>query len=106
MIVCIAYYFEAPGDPSPETTLESELQLVLLRLARRIRQRSGDGLTPSRLSGLSTIHRHGPIRLGELGRRERVGSSTITRLEEEGLIARLQDPADRRSALVQMTDRG
>lgn len=51
-----------------------------------------------------------PIRLGELGRRERIGKSAVTRLvarlEAECLITRVPDLEDGRSSLVQLTEEG
>lgn len=88
----------------------AELRLVLHRLGRRIRQRADAGLTPSRMSALSTIARHGPLRLGDLGAREGVGKSSITRivarLEQDGHIDRIDDPNDGRGALVTITPAG
>ena len=99
-----------PSTIRPELEIVAPLRLVLLRLARRIRQQAADGLTPSRMSALSTIQRHGPIRLGELGERERIGKSSVTRLaaglEQAGHIRRVVDPADGRSSLIDLTAQG
>jgi DNA-binding MarR family transcriptional regulator len=47
---------------------------------------------------------------GELARRAELTSGTMTarldQLEDEGLVRRLRDPADRRSVLVELTAKG
>jgi DNA-binding MarR family transcriptional regulator len=88
----------------------ARLRLSILRLARRIRQRADTGLTPSQLSALSTIERHGALRPGSLADHERIGKSSVTRLlanlEAQGQVQRLPDPADGRCAFVELTDEG
>ena len=88
----------------------ARLRLSILRLARRIRQRADIGLTPSQLSALSTVERHGALRPGELAHYERIGKSTVTRLlanlEAQGNLQRLPDPDDGRSTYVALTDQG
>lgn len=67
-------------------------------------------MTPSQLSALATLDRHGPMRLGRLADHERVGKSTITRivaaLEDTGQLERVPDPDDARCAVVAVTDSG
>lgn len=98
------------SDTDVDLEVVAELRLVLHRLGRRVRQQADAGLTPSRMSALSTIARHGPLRLGELGAREGVGKSSITRivarLERDGHIDRVEDPSDGRGALVTVTSSG
>lgn len=81
-----------------------------MRLARRLRQQSAGGLTPTQLSALATVERAGPVTLGDLALAERVQPPTITRvvakLDEQGLVTRQTDPFDRRSALVATTAEG
>lgn len=95
---------------APDLVLVGQLRLVLVRLVRRTRKRSGTGLTPSQLSALSTIERHGSLRLGRLGELEQVTKSTVTRLvsrlEQEGILARVADEEDGRSSRVELTDAG
>jgi DNA-binding MarR family transcriptional regulator len=90
--------------------LASGLRLVVMRLARRLRQRADAGITPSMLSALSSVERLGPITLGDLAAAERVQPPSLTaivgRLEEEGLVAREGDPDDRRVARVRLTPSG
>ena len=103
---------ETAADTSASIPLAAvaELRLVLLRLGRRIRQQADSGLSPSQLSALSAIARHGPLRLGDLARRERIGKSSVTRvvakLESKGNIERQSDPDDGRCARVVVTRSG
>lgn len=88
----------------------SRLQMAVTRLARRMRREAGSEMTPSQLSVLASIHRHGPITLGELAACERVAPPTITKLvgklEEDGLVQRIVDAADRRVVRVIATTAG
>ena len=93
----------APTD----TQLASRLRLAVMRLARVLRQKAQDSITPSQLSALVSIERAGPVTLGELASLESVQPPTMTRivagLEEQGLVQRDVDPADRRVSRVRMT---
>jgi DNA-binding MarR family transcriptional regulator len=97
------------GHPSAaEDSAEiARLRLSVVRLARQIRQHGQSGVTPSQLSALATLNRHGPMPLGGLAEHERIGRSTVTRLvrglEEAGFVERAPDPADGRSAIVSAT---
>lgn len=100
------------ATPTLETgaPLAGRLRLAVARLARRLRQQSGEGLTPSQWSALATIERAGPITIGDLARCERVQPPTATnavnRLERERFVARTADPDDRRSIRVSVTPTG
>jgi DNA-binding MarR family transcriptional regulator len=88
------------------------LRLAITRLARRLRQHATvtESMTPSRLSALTTIHRRGPCRLSDVATKERIGKSSVTRiaakLERDGLVSRVPDPHDGRSALLVTTTAG
>jgi DNA-binding MarR family transcriptional regulator len=88
----------------------ARLRLSIARLARRLRQEAGTGLSPSQHSALITITLHGPLTLGRLARIEQVAPPTITRivvkLEDDGLVARTVDPTDRRVSRVAITTEG
>lgn len=90
--------------------LASRLRLDISRLARRLRQEAGAGLSPSQTAALATIERHGPLTPSELANRERVQRPTVTRvlgrLEEDGLVQRAADPDDRRCSLVSISPAG
>ncbi|MGH8775975.1 MAG: MarR family winged helix-turn-helix transcriptional regulator [Jiangellaceae bacterium] len=94
----------------PQVVDVTALRLSLTRLARRVRKNSAPGLTPSQLSALTTIERHGSTRLGRLAEREHISKSSTTRLvarlEGLGLVARQQDPDDARSWCVDLTTDG
>src|SRR6188472_622626 len=95
---------------TPLPDLASRLRLDISRMARRLRQEAGADLSPSLTAALATIECHGPLTPSELAARERVQRPTVTRLlarlEEAGLIERTADPADRRSALLTVSDAG
>src|SRR5947209_15203163 len=93
-----------------ELELAARLRLAVTRLARRLRQQSGDGLTPSQNSALASIERNGPLTPSELAAIERIQRPTATRvlsgLADAGLITREIDPVDRRVARVRTTREG
>lgn len=95
---------------APATIDVARLRLAIVRLARRQRQQSGTGLTPSLQSALAVVDVRGPLTLGELATVEQVSPPTTTRivakLEEMGLVARTPDPVDRRITRVDVTDEG
>jgi DNA-binding MarR family transcriptional regulator len=85
-------------------TLGSQLRLAVLRLSRRLRQQTAGDVTASQLSALSAVAKHGEVSLGELAAIERIAPPSMTRiaaaLEEQGLLERRADAADRRVARV------
>src|SRR5712671_2706790 len=103
-------------SPSPvpatvaTTEIASRLRLSATRLARRLRQESGAGLSPSQQSALAVIANHGPLTLGALAEHERVAPPSITKvvskLESDGLVVRTPDPGDRRVCRVAMSPQG
>ena len=100
-----------PARPDAETAeIAGRLRLSATRLARQLRQESDAGLTPSQLSALSTIERHGRLTLGALAEHERVAPPSITKmiakLEAADLVARTLDENDRRVAWVTLTPTG
>jgi DNA-binding MarR family transcriptional regulator len=94
----------------PVNEVAGHLRLVVARTARRLRQEAGADLSPSQISALAAIDRHGPLTPSELAGHERIQRPTATRvlarLEELGLIARAPDPADRRSSLISVSTDG
>jgi DNA-binding MarR family transcriptional regulator len=93
-----------------EAELASRLRLAVTRLARRLRTQLPGEVSPSQLATLASVERLGPITLGELSAVERVKPPTMTKivacLEEQGLVSRTVDQADRRVARVEATDSG
>jgi DNA-binding MarR family transcriptional regulator len=86
------------------------LQELSLRLTRKLRKHSQTELTMSQVSALSALERHGPMRVGELARREQISKSSVTRLvsklEAMNYLLRTVDPDDGRSFVVAVTAHG
>lgn len=89
---------------------------TLLSVALTLRRRHAAaleplGLTPWHSRALRTVGRsEEPLRLGDLADRLRIAPRSATEvvdsLEQEGLLRRGADPADRRATLVELTDAG
>src|SRR5690242_4414653 len=80
-------------------------------LAQRMRaERPRDGTTLSMISAMSHLGREGAMTAGRLAALQRVEPQTVTRtlarLEEDGLISRRPDEADRRQVRIELTDAG
>ncbi len=99
-----------PTATESDLELAARLRLVVTRLARRLRQQSAEGLTPSQTSALSSIERRGPLTPSELATLERIQRPTATRvlthLIDAGLVTREADALDRRIARVRVTREG
>lgn len=69
-----------------------------------------DRITPTQLAVLSSVDRHGPLRIGDLAAREGIVAATMTRivvaLEEQNLVYRRPDPVDGRAFQVQLAQEG
>jgi len=67
-------------------------------------------LSTTDITLLRAITAHGPVRASDLASWHGVDKSTVTpqvrRLQERGLVARQDDPADKRAALLTATDDG
>ncbi len=111
MLTSQAHQSAKKGTTAPTGAVDAELaarlRLVVTRLARRLRQESSSGLSPSLTAALSTLERHGPLTPSELAARERVQRPTATRilagLDAAGLIVREPDPSDGRVTRVRVT---
>ena len=101
---------QRPKGRADVLPLASSLRLAVMRLARRLRQQGEADVTPSMLSALATIERHGPMKLAELAAHERVTPPTITtivaRLERAGMAAKDTDLDDRRISWISLTSEG
>jgi DNA-binding MarR family transcriptional regulator len=90
--------------------LAGRFRRAINRLNRRLRQESLAGLSPAQASALGSVHRLGSPTLGELAAIEQVQPPTMTRivasLQEAGVVTRVTDATDRRSARVQCTPAG
>ena len=96
----------APDEPLAE---------AFRAVARELRHRTLAALepwdvTPSQARALGVLHRHGPLRVGDLAEHLRIAPRSATEvvdaLAARGLAERSPDPADRRATLVGVTARG
>ncbi|MEU9397215.1 MarR family transcriptional regulator [Streptomyces sp. NPDC048324] len=88
-----------------------DLRVVLSRLRRRIREvAEDDELTPSQVSALTLVAKHGAATASALATAEGVRpqsmATTLAALDRHGLIRRNPDPADGRRQLVTLTEDG
>jgi DNA-binding MarR family transcriptional regulator len=101
----------APPPSAPAgAELPARLRLAVTRLARRLRQESVEGLSPSQTSALASIDRHGAVTPSELATIERIQRPTATRvlasLQHAGLVVREADASDKRVARVRVSRDG
>ena len=102
-----------PTQHPPGTDIAAvaaHLRVNVTRLARLLRRLGDTGLSPSQISALTSVERHGPLTLGALADHERVAPPSVTKvvakLEELGLVDRTGVAADRRIARVTITPAG
>ena len=83
------------------------LRLAVMRLARRLRQESPPGITPTQLSALSVLAGVGPVTIGELAGLENVQQPTMSRIVDAlaagEWVERVADEVDRRVTRVVVT---
>lgn len=99
-----------PRDATP-LAVADRLHAAAIRLLRGVRAVDSDlGISSARLSALSVVVYAGPLAVGELAAAEQVKAPTMTRivaaLEDEGLVERRRDAADRRVVRVAATAAG
>lgn len=96
--------------PSDTVALAARLRLGVTRLARRLRQEAETGITPSMLSALAAVERHGTLTMRHLCDAEQVRPPTMTRivaaLVEGGLVTRGSDPQDGRVTWISVSPAG
>lgn len=105
---------DAPSDAGRQALAADAAETVFrgaTGLAQRMRaERPRDGLTMSMVSVLAHVDRAGPLTPGRLADLQKVEPQTMTRtlsrLEEQGLVVRVPDEADRRRTRVALTDAG
>jgi len=92
------------------TSLADRLRVSVGRLARRLRQQSLGGLTPSQSSVLANLDRLGPMTMTQIAEQEGIAKPSATgivgRLVVKGLLDRAIDPSDRRSSVVAINRAG
>ena len=102
------------SPPRPGTTGEltaARLRSAVTRMSRRLRPTAAAGsLTTTEVDVLIAAEKQGPIRMSDLasfaGLNPTMLSRLIPKLEEAGLIRRLDDEIDRRVSRVTATDKG
>jgi DNA-binding MarR family transcriptional regulator len=99
--------------PLLDVDTASRLRVAVGRLSRRLRitaAGSEAGLTPTRISVLLSVDRHGPIPIADLAELESLNptmlSRAISKLVDDGTLERVSDDRDRRAAWVNVTDAG
>jgi DNA-binding MarR family transcriptional regulator len=92
-----------------DDVLAGRLATAIGLLARRLRPVRGE-LSMGHFSTLAALERHGPQRIGELARAERVSAPVMTRivavLHERGLVERRASPEDGRAVRVTIAPAG
>jgi DNA-binding MarR family transcriptional regulator len=100
----------AVADHGEPAALAARLRVAGWRFARRMRQESDPGITPTLHAALHSIETHGPITAGQLAVHEHVQKPTMTRtiqaLLDRELIERLPDPLDGRVSWLRITPAG
>jgi DNA-binding MarR family transcriptional regulator len=97
-----------PFDATRAEALALELHALSGKLKRRLREQASAGdLTPSQMSVLMHLDRHGPTTVTELARAEGVRSqsmgATIAALETAGWVQGSPDPDDGRQTILSLT---
>jgi DNA-binding MarR family transcriptional regulator len=101
----------AEGISDSAARAARELHVVFSRLRRRIREVARDeDLTPSQVSALTLVGKHGAATASALASAEGVRpqsmAATLVALDQHGLIRRSPDPEDGRRQLVTLTEAG
>ncbi|MEP6997371.1 MAG: MarR family transcriptional regulator [Betaproteobacteria bacterium] len=107
---------EKATKPSNAAATRSQLTFALVHAAHAIETRwqeslAGVGLSTAKLGALTVLVQAGePLSLGDLAARLTCVRSNITqlvdRLDADGLVRRVENPADRRSKKAAITPRG
>ena len=99
------------AQPTETAGGSGDLAVLLFRLARALKQvTAGDPVEGPALAVLHQLGCSGPSRLSDLAAQLGLDASTVSRhvrsLEMGGYVARTDDPADRRAALLAATAPG
>jgi DNA-binding MarR family transcriptional regulator len=97
-------------DPPFQHAAALELGAALYGLAAAVVRRMPREISLTAVATLSALERHGPQRLTQLAALQGVTQPSmswlVSRLEEEGLAERRDDPTDGRAVLVALTPAG
>jgi DNA-binding MarR family transcriptional regulator len=103
----------AVSTQAQETELDVAVRLraAISKLSRGLRPtQAATGLTPTQISVLVTVVLFGPLKLSELGAREGLHPTMLSRIVAQlgarGLVRRVADPDDKRAARIEPTARG
>jgi DNA-binding MarR family transcriptional regulator len=97
--------------PEQREAVAEQTRGAVSRLARRLRaERPQEALSSNKIGVLSHLYRHGPSSPGKIAAADRQQPQSLTRvfaeLETTGLVRRSPNAADRRGALLELTDAG
>ena len=98
----------APAQDARTLTLAGELRVLVGQFKRRFREQASPGdFTPSQVSIILRLERHGPATVSTLARAEAMRpqsmGATVSVLETAGLIQGTPDPGDGRQTLLSLT---
>lgn len=97
-------------DPHDHNRIAARLVMYGSRFATYARLRASEPRSVVALRILSLLQQLGPIRIGDIALRERLSqpaiSTSVTKLEADGLVARESDPTDARATVVRLTEAG
>jgi DNA-binding MarR family transcriptional regulator len=98
-------------DSGEAAAIASALRRGTTRLGRRLRaERGAAALSSNKIAVLAFLHRGGPASPGAVAAAERQRPQSLTRvfaeLEREGLVVRSTSGADRRAAVLGITEAG
>lgn len=101
---------KSDGPALEPDVVAEELRSAILRTSRRLRRETGrDDITPGQHAVLTALMT-GPLTPTQLAEQEQVRPPWMTRtvgtLEQLGLVARADNPADGRQVLVSLTEAG
>ena len=99
---------EAALDPET-AALAHDLRIACMRVARRVRFDADNTFAPHQFSVLVRLHEK-PRTLGEVAAIEQVSaptmSRTVSQLVDQGYVDRAEEPADRRTVRLSLTEEG
>ncbi len=97
-------------SPTKRAGLADELRTSIARLSRRLRAQGSGRLSVTQFAALAALVRHESMTPSELADHEKVQPPSMTRvvafLEEQGLVARMPHPTDRRQVVLTPTGQG